>query len=166
MHNTGAVAPTCRPWYHPTMRFAGLANQTPGASIGAVKVAPLGVGATPVRNEPPRAHGADASRLLSRLVIAALVLNIADALCTMGAVSTGLATEANPLMAMLINISPTLFLVAKVVMVSGGLGVLWKLRQKRFATAGIVGAFAVYAVIFCFFHLPQLPNVLRALAFS
>ena len=76
-----------------------------------------------------------------------MVLNLLDAIFTLQFVSAGVATEANPLMDYLLSHNPLLFMVGKLALVSVGILLLWHLRTKRLAIAGIVTSLAIYTLI-------------------
>jgi hypothetical protein len=85
-------------------------------------------------------------------VSAIVILNALDAVFTVAWVEAGLAVEANPLMAVVIAISPVLFVVAKVALVNGGTFVLWRLRSHVGARAGAAFCASVYYGLLLF-HL-------------
>ena len=87
-------------------------------------------------------------RLVYLLLSATLVLNLADAAFTLFAVRAGLAVETNPLMQELLSRGPLSFMLGKLVMVSLGIVMLWRLRWLRMAVVGSVAAFVTYAFIF------------------
>lgn len=91
-------------------------------------------------------------RLVYLLLAATLVLNLLDAGFTLFAVRAGLAVEANPLMQELLSRGAISFMLGKVVMVSLGITVLWRLRWLRMAIVGSVAAFLTYALI-CAWHI-------------
>lgn len=73
-------------------------------------------------------------------VLAALgaLLNVADAILTIRALDAGLATEGNPIMAVLITVSIPLFYLYKLGIV-GLFGLLWfSANDQYLAKAGIV----------------------------
>ena len=74
------------------------------------------------------------------------VLNYVDALFTLIWVSLGIASEANPLMEVLIH-DPVLFVFVKVVIVSLGCYLLHRYSYKRFAQWAIRVGFASYMCI-------------------
>jgi hypothetical protein len=81
-----------------------------------------------------------------RLVAGVLiVLNLVDAIFTLVYTEGGVATEANPLMATALGASPIAFMLAKLALVSFGVLVLWRLRYRRSAAVGLVGAATAYA---------------------
>ncbi len=81
------------------------------------------------------------------LVPAVLALNVADALFTLGYVTNGLAVEANPVMAHLLELHPVSFIVGKLGLVVLGLFVLWRNSHRPMAAAGILVLFLVYYVL-------------------
>lgn len=78
---------------------------------------------------------------------AVLVLNLLDAIFTLIAVKAGIAAEANPLMELLLSHSPVRFMVTKLALVSLGVWVLWRFRDRRTAVLGSLGALSVYGLI-------------------
>jgi hypothetical protein len=91
-------------------------------------------------------------RWLRGIVACVMVLNLFDAVCTITVVSLGKATEANPLMAGLIDSDPWLFMVIKLLLVSLGSYLLWRLRKRAAAVMGIFAAFMVYYCL-ALYHL-------------
>jgi Ca2+/Na+ antiporter len=87
---------------------------------------------------------------LGALIGAICVFNALDALATASFVTMGLAAEANPMMALLLNIHPALFVSAKIALVSLGLIILAKQRQRALARFAILLAFSLYALIICY----------------
>lgn len=86
-------------------------------------------------------------RLVERLVQAVLVLNLIDAVMTMIWVLRGDATEANPMMDLVLREHPVLFVVTKLGLVSLGSYLLWRHRRKGAAVVAIFVAFLVYYAI-------------------
>ena len=103
-------------------------------------------------------------RWLMGVVKVVLVLNLLDAIFTTYWVGAGLAREANPLMADLIERSPVLFVLCKTSLVALGSLFLWWRRNHRFAVVGIFGIFVVYYGILLF-HLGYLGWVVGGLFF-
>lgn len=95
--------------------------------------------------------------LMFPLVAAALILNLFDAMFTVFHVSAGAATEANPLMAQVLANSPVLFVLTKSALVSLGLLLLWRLRNRATAVAGVFITVATYLSINAY-HLHALVN--------
>ncbi len=89
-----------------------------------------------------------------------LVLNVVDATFTLLWVQMGWATEANPVMAAMLNHSPVVFMLSKLALVSGGMGVLWKLRRLPLAKFGVGIASIVYIGIFAH-HMTAVPHFLE-----
>ena len=83
-------------------------------------------------------------RWLHSIVAAVLVLNLLDAVFTLFWVRAGLATEANPLVADLVNHHAVLFVVVKTCLVGLGSVLLWWRRQRPIAVVGIFAAFITY----------------------
>lgn len=84
------------------------------------------------------------------LIGAICVFNALDALATSSFVIMGLATEANPMMELLLSIHPALFVSAKITLVSLGLIILAKWRQLALARGAILMLFSVYTLIICY----------------
>ncbi len=76
-----------------------------------------------------------------------LACNALDAALTVCAVESGDAIEANPLMALLLARSTLQFVVAKHLLVSLGLIVLWHFRSRRLARAAVWAVLPVYPLI-------------------
>lgn len=86
-------------------------------------------------------------RALALLVLAVAVFNVLDAALTLALVRAGLADEANPVMAASLSAGPTWFLLHKVVLVGGGLTVLWFTRRRKLAQMGLVLCSAAYGLL-------------------
>lgn len=86
------------------------------------------------------------------LFMAVMALNIFDGLATVYWVETGVATEANPLMASLLAVSPALLIAVKIALVGLGLGILWQLRSRKLAAFAVKGAAVAYGALFVY-HL-------------
>lgn len=100
-------------------------------------------------------------RWLHGVVKVVLVLNLLDAVFTLFWVGAGLAHEANPLLADLVNEAPVAFALVKLGLVGLGSLVLWRLRQRPMAVVAIFAAFlAYYAVLL--HHLRFLGKIGRA----
>jgi hypothetical protein len=76
-----------------------------------------------------------------------LLLNLMDALFTIAWIGWGWASEANPVMAMAIEQSPSGFILAKVALVSLAVGLLWRLREHRMAHAAVIPLGLLYAFV-------------------
>lgn len=81
-----------------------------------------------------------------------IVLNVLDALFTVFWVEARLATEANPLMAVLLESSPVLFVLGKSALVGAGCVLLWGYRHTRMAFVATAGVSLLYLFLFCY-HL-------------
>jgi hypothetical protein len=81
---------------------------------------------------------------LELIVKAILVLNAVDAVLTLLWVHTGRATEANPLLAELVDSHPVLFVSVKLTLVALGSSLLWHFRRRRLAVIGIFAGFLIY----------------------
>jgi hypothetical protein len=91
---------------------------------------------------------AEQFRWLDWIVKCVLVLNLADAIFTLIWVRWGLALEANALMRDLVNEHALGFMLAKLLLVSGGSWLLWQRRHHSVAVVAIFTAFiAYYAVL-------------------
>jgi hypothetical protein len=92
---------------------------------------------------------------LNAIIKAVLVLNLVDAIFTLVWVWAGLATEANALMAGLVERHPVVFVAAKLGLTSLGSILLWRLRRHPIAVVGIFGVFLVYYWVLIY-HLSYL----------
>jgi hypothetical protein len=86
------------------------------------------------------------------LVQGLLVLNLLDGVLTLIWVRTGIAVEANPLLADLVQANGMAFMAVKLAFVSACVLVLWRLRTRKLAVAGLVLSFGVYSTLFLY-HL-------------
>jgi len=77
-------------------------------------------------------------------VVTVVVLNLADAAFTLWWVHNGIATEANALLADLVESNAIGFALAKSSLVSLGLLLLWRQRRRPLASFGIVLVFVAY----------------------
>lgn len=84
-----------------------------------------------------------------------IVLNLYDAIMTMLVVESGLAIEANPLMALPLEHGPGFFMAAKISLVSLGTFILWRLRYKGWAVASLITVFLVYLLV-AFYHIQSI----------
>lgn len=87
-----------------------------------------------------------------RLVAPLVALNLADAAFTIGWIELGLAQEANPMMAYLLELHPLSFLVTKMGLVVLALFLLLKRAEHRLAQVGAAMLFVVYVALF-HYHL-------------
>lgn len=67
---------------------------------------------------------------IAAVLAGVVLLNLADYLLTVRALNRG-ATEANPFMAVLFDLSPTLAGVVKLALVLGVVAVIWRMRHFR-----------------------------------
>lgn len=103
-----------------------------------------------------------AKRMHCRLTLIAsaiVVLNLLDASFTLAYTTSGLATEANPVMDTALAVGPLAFMVAKLVMVSLAVLFLVRVRHHRAAAVGLVGAGATYTSLLLY-HLSAMPALL------
>jgi hypothetical protein len=86
-----------------------------------------------------------------RIFYAALLFIVAanafDAVCTIGWVNAGLAIEANPLMAYLIEKSTLLFFVVKMIVVLTAVWILYLRRQARLTRCLVIPVAVVYVIV-------------------
>ena len=76
-----------------------------------------------------------------------VIANAFDAICTISWVQAGVAVEANPLMAFLLDQSAALFFCVKMSVVILAVGILYSRRHDRLAKALVIPVVLVYAVI-------------------
>lgn len=81
-----------------------------------------------------------------------IVLNLIDGIFTILYTHLGVATEANPLMDQVLSASPVVFMITKLMLVSLGVCLLWRLRHRRVAAAGLIAVGSAYACLFVY-HL-------------
>ena len=86
-------------------------------------------------------------RWLYGIVKAVLVLNLLDAVLTLLWVRSGVAVEANALLADLANDHAIRFVLVKLGLVSLGSLFLWRQRRHPLAVIAIFGAFLVYYLV-------------------
>ena len=91
-------------------------------------------------------------RWLNGIVVAILFLNLGDALFTLHWITTGQATEANPVLWLLAHHYPAWFVVAKTALVGLGSWLLLRLRRRALAVMAIFTAFIAYYLVFLY-HL-------------
>lgn len=92
-----------------------------------------------------RNRNADLLWVFASIIV--LSCNALDAALTVCALEFGDATEANPLMALLLAHGTVQFVVIKHLLVSMGLLVLWRYRRLRLARAGVWAVVPVYPLI-------------------
>lgn len=73
--------------------------------------------------------------------------NAFDAICTIGWVNAGLAIEANPLMAFLLEKSTLLFFLVKMLVVLTAVWILYKRRHAKLTRFLVVPVALVYVVV-------------------
>lgn len=86
-------------------------------------------------------------RWLRGVVSAVLILNLIDAVLTLLVVSSGWATEANPLLHRLAHETPLYFMIVKLLLVSLGSYLLWLNRKRAFAVFAIFAVFIAYYLV-------------------
>lgn len=91
-------------------------------------------------------------RWLHGIACSVLLLNLADIILTLGWLSAGRATEANPVLRDLVEQRPLAFACVKSALVSLGLLLLWRLRARPLAVIAVFVAFLVYFGLLLF-HL-------------
>lgn len=119
--------------------------------------------ATPHRSVGNSAIGTPAHfRWLLGIVKAVLVLNVVDAMFTIGWVWFGFGAEANPVLARQVAEQPVWFAVAKLSLVGLGTLLLWRYRQRPLAVIAIFAIFVVYYGIAAY-HIGFLGQLLAPL---
>lgn len=101
-------------------------------------------------------------RWLHRIAMGVVIANVVDAIFTIVYTDLGLAREANPLLEPALTGSPLLFMAIKLALVSMGVALLWRLRHRRTAAAGLVASAAAYAWLI-FYHLSATPHLIGQL---
>lgn len=92
------------------------------------------------------------------IALGVLVGNVLDAMFTIIYTDLGVAQEANPLLGPALEDSPLLFMVIKLGLVSMGVTLLWRLRHRRAAVAGLIAAAATYSWLLGY-HLSGVPHL-------
>jgi hypothetical protein len=87
-----------------------------------------------------------------RVAAALLILNLLDGIFTLAAVHAGAASEANPLMAASMSWGSLHFILIKTALVSAGVLLLWRRRNRALAVAGLYAVTALYAGVLAY-HL-------------
>jgi len=103
-------------------------------------------------------------RWLLGIVKVILALNLLDAMFTLVWVNAGLAREANPLLAGIVQDHPVVFTIVKLGLVAGGSFLLWRYRTRPLAVVGIFTVFLVYYLILLY-HIGYLSLVVGTLLF-
>ena len=78
------------------------------------------------------------------IVASIVIMNLLDATLTVFWLSSGAATEANPLMETLFDIGSVPFVLGKMFLVSAGIHLLWLHRDRALAVIGVFGIFMLY----------------------
>ncbi len=81
------------------------------------------------------------------ICLAILLLNLLDALFTLGFLQSNLAEEANPLMNLAYRTSPMGFVFLKLAMVQSGILILYLNRRLRVAQYALTAVAAIYVAI-------------------
>jgi peptidoglycan biosynthesis protein MviN/MurJ (putative lipid II flippase) len=84
---------------------------------------------------------------IGKLLISLMTLNVFDAFMTLMWTRNGIAEEVNPAMLYLLNLSPVLFVVIKISLVSLGAILLWRMRQFKITAYTCYLLNIVYAII-------------------
>lgn len=92
-----------------------------------------------------------------------LWLNVIDGLFTVCFLELGLAHEANPLMRLAYEASPLVFMGVKLLVVGGGVLLLWAHRDTRAARFALAFGLAIYSAILGW-HLAFLTRLATAAA--
>lgn len=79
-----------------------------------------------------------------------LFLNLIDAVLTLALVDLGLAVEANPIMDYFLQVGPLAFMLAKLALVSLGVGTLWHFRRYPMALFGTLCVFGIYSMLLAY----------------
>jgi hypothetical protein len=87
-----------------------------------------------------------------------VVFNLVDAMFTLAYTHLGLAREANPLLEQTLADSPLRFMIIKLGLVSMGVTLLWRLRDRRAAVAGLVVSGTAYALLVGY-HLSEVSQL-------
>jgi len=127
----------------PDARLAGGLHQQ-RCRGAAVQLTEMSRYSSALRRAPTPLYRGDWPALLLACTV---LLNLVDAIATLVAVHFGSAVEANPLMAHLVQQTPILFMMAKLSLVSFGVVLLWRLRERRLARFATVVAMAAYAAV-------------------
>ncbi len=90
--------------------------------------------------------------ILRVVVVALVILNLLDAVFTLTWVQLGVATEANVLLADVLDASAVAFMVVKLGLVSLGVELLWRQRRRRLAVVGLLLCFVTYNALLVY-HL-------------
>ena len=89
--------------------------------------------------------------LLKTLLILIIIFNVIDTIVSISAIHYGSAEEANPIMAVYLELGIIPFLFAKLILVGGGCIILWSRRQWLAARLGIYISFSYYLALMIYF---------------
>ena len=103
------------------------------------------------------------SGLVGIAAAALLILNLLDAIFTIGFIQLGAAEEANPLMALPMADGPLAFMLIKLSLVSLCVTLLWRLQKHKSAIAGIFAGATVYGCLVAY-HISSVEHVATYLA--
>jgi hypothetical protein len=81
------------------------------------------------------------------ILIILMILNVIDAIATVFWIENQLATESNPLMEILLNISPTIFIIMKIVLVFLCATLLWILRRRNLTFILLTPVILIYCYV-------------------
>jgi hypothetical protein len=84
---------------------------------------------------------------LKGLIFFLILFNVLDGMMTIAWVGSGRATEANPLMELLIQIHPVLFMATKILLVGLGALLLWRFRDRALAVGSLYLCVAAYLLL-------------------
>ncbi len=90
--------------------------------------------------------------------IAILLLNLIDGVFTLFWVHSGIAAEANPLMAEALERSPVTFMATKLLLVSLGVFLLFRLLKPTAMRVALTGCVLAYGWVFLR-HLEEVPQL-------
>lgn len=93
------------------------------------------------------ARRTDKSRWIGAVLGVTLILNLVDLIATLIFVKLGYAEEANPLMAGLLELGAPVFAAGKLAIVSAGVYVLWRYRDRVLARVGSVVVSVAYGLL-------------------
>lgn len=102
---------------------------------------------------------------LKKNLYAIIGLNVFDAFATLTWIMQGVAIEANPLMAELIDISPLFFLTVKMGTVICGCLYLWKHRKVSIVMYASKFLFIAYSILACY-HMIGFYTIIQKTLFS
>lgn len=83
-------------------------------------------------------------RWLQITIVGILLLNVIDGILSILWIGSGKAVETNPLLEMLINQHPILFMITKLSLVVLGVVLLWRLKHHPLAIVTIFTMFLLY----------------------